>query len=278
MNIEEKKKWIAEKYKEENMKLLKSDIFADLIKLFSDLGKQYSQLLKEALKPLQNIDLQGLEKEWKEAAESLARKGWTIPMNMDIEEIFELSQIEDKAVIDSSFQTFYSKEKEFQFIKTNILEHELINGWKELLEQCFENYEKGNYLIVIPNLFIIIENISNILISPRYQKYLNHNKRISLRTKYKKVQQDIDSNSVYIIFYVSVAEFLSEAFAFGDFDNNPIRLPMINRDWVLHGRDDPKNWKQVDTLRLFNALQTIVELDFLLKDLEKEAADVELVK
>ncbi|WP_217582040.1 hypothetical protein [Lysinibacillus sp. GbtcB16] len=246
MNIEEKKKWIAEKYKEENMKLLKSDIFADLIKLFSDLGKQYSQLLKEALKPLQNIDLQGLEKEWKEAAESLARKGWTIPMNMDIEEIFELSQIEDKAVIDSSFQTFYSKEKEFQFIKTNILEHELINGWKELLEQCFENYEKGNYLIVIPNLFIIIENISNILISPRYQKYLNHNKRTSLRTKYKKVQQDIDSNSVYIIFYVSVAEFLSEAFAFGDFDNNPIRLPMINRDWVLHGRDDTKNWKQVD--------------------------------
>ncbi|PGW22242.1 hypothetical protein [Bacillus cereus] len=278
MNIEEKKKWIAEKYKEENMKLLKSDIFADLIKLFSDLGKQYSQLLKEALKPLQNIDLQGLEKEWKEAAESLARKGWTIPMNMDIEEIFELSQIEDKAVIDSSFQTFYSKEKEFQFIKTNILEYELINGWKELLEQCFENYEKGNYLIVIPNLFIIIENISNILISPRYQKYLNHNKRTSLRTKYKKVQQDIDSNSVYIIFYVSVAEFLSEAFAFGDFDNNPIRLPMINRDWVLHGRDDPKNWKQVDALRLFNALQTIVELDFLLKDLEKEAADVELVK
>ncbi|MEJ9205529.1 hypothetical protein P4W02_29545, partial [Bacillus thuringiensis] len=71
---------------------------------------------------------------------------------------------------------------------------------------------------------------------------------------------------------------LNRIFEFGNFDNNPTRLPMINRDWVLHGRDYPKNWKQVDALRLFNALQTIVELDFLLEGLEKEVADVELVK
>ncbi|MEM5635574.1 hypothetical protein AAHB65_02285 [Bacillus toyonensis] len=46
----------------------------------------------------------------------------------------------------------------------------------------------------------------------------------------------------------------------------------------MHGRDYPCNWKQVDALRLFNALSTIIELDFLLEDLEKEEAEVETIK
>lgn len=76
-----------------------------------------------------------------------------------------------------------------------------------------------------------------------------------------------------------MAEFLNKIFEFGNFDNNPTRLPMINRDWVLHGRDYPSNWKQVDALRLLSALHTIIELDFLLEDLDKEKIDnKELVK
>lgn len=72
--------------------------------------------------------------------------------------------------------------------------------------------------------------------------------------------------------------FLKCVFKAGNFDRNPERLEIINRDWVLHGRDYPSNWKQVDALRLLNALHTIIELDFLLEDLEQETKEAELIK
>ena len=64
--------------------------------------------------------------------------------------------------------------------------------------------------------------------------------------------------------------FLKCVFKAGNFDRNPERLEIINRDWVLHGRDYPSNWKQVDALRLLNALHTIIELDFYWKILNKK--------
>lgn len=35
------------------------------------------------------------------------------------------------------------------------------------------------------------------------------------------------------------------------------RLELINRNWILHGRDDPNYWKEVDFLRLINTLSSI---------------------
>ncbi|MEF8683606.1 UNVERIFIED_CONTAM: hypothetical protein ORM23_26710 [Bacillus cereus] len=233
-----------------------------------------------SLRPVINIDWEEFERKEKKSAESLGRRGWTLPMNMTPGETIGISEIEGQDELDSTFLSFYSKEEEFQFIKTHILEHELTKEWRMLLTQCFESYEHGNYLIVIPNLFIIIENISHILISPRYQKYLNPNQKRKppLRDQYKKVKKEVENDRTYIICYISVAEYLNCVFKSGNFDKRPVRLPIINRDWVLHGRDYPCNWKQVDALRLFNALSTIIELDFLLEDLEKEEAEVETIK
>ncbi|WP_413565462.1 hypothetical protein [Bacillus sp. 3P20] len=232
------------------------------------------------LRPVIDIDWEEFERKEKKSAESLGRRGWTLPMNMTPGETIGISEIEGQDELDSTFLSFYSKEEEFQFIKTHILEHELTKEWEVLLTQCFESYENGNYLIVIPNLFIIIENISHILISPRYQKYLNPNQKRKppLRDQYKKVKKEVETDRTYIICYISVAEYLNCVFKSGNFDKRPARLPIINRDWVLHGRDYPCNWKQVDALRLFNALSTIIELDFLLEDLEKEEAEVGTIK
>ncbi|BCD24387.1 hypothetical protein BC30090_3284 [Bacillus cereus] len=248
-------------------------LFEAQIHIWEAISKSVSSIL--------DIDWEEIERPHKEAAESLAQKGWTIPMNMDIEEIFALSRVVSQEELDSSFQTFYSNEKEYQHIKTDILKHELIKEWKELLLQCFDSYEKGHYLITIPNLFIIIENLAHLLISPRYQKYITTNKRTRkppLRDQYKEVQKEIESDRTYIIYFVSIAVFLKCVFKAGNFDRNPERLEIINRDWVLHGRDYPSNWKQVDALRLLNALHTIIELDFLLEDLEQETKEAELIK
>ncbi|MEW4206365.1 hypothetical protein Q0O28_26410 [Bacillus thuringiensis] len=252
----------------------------EALQKIAELRTHLLESINVSLRPVIDIDWEEFERKEKKSAESLGRRGWTLPMNMTPGETIGISDIEGQDELDSTFLSFYSKEEEFQFIKTQILEHELTKEWGVLLTQCFESYENGNYLIVIPNLFIIIENISHILISPRYQKYLNPNQKRKppLRDQYKKVKKEVETDRTYIICYISVAEYLNCVFKSGNFDKRPARLPIINRDWVLHGRDYPCNWKQVDALRLFNALSTIIELDFLLEDLEKEEAEVETIK
>ncbi|PGV79306.1 hypothetical protein [Bacillus cereus] len=252
----------------------------EALQKIAELRTHLLESINVSLRPVIDIDWEEFERKEKKSAESLGRRGWTLPMNMTPGETIGISDIEGQDELDSAFLSFYSKEEEFQFIKTQILEHELTKEWGVLLTQCFESYENGNYLIVIPNLFIIIENISHILISPRYQKYLNPNQKRKppLRDQYKKVKKEVETDRTYIICYISVAEYLNCVFKSGNFDKRPARLPIINRDWVLHGRDYPCNWKQVDALRLFNALSTIIELDFLLEDLEKEEAEVETIK
>ncbi|MDZ4443504.1 hypothetical protein ORM30_24075 [Bacillus cereus] len=255
-------------------------VIQEMVQKLGEVQRSIWESISESLSSLRDVDWGEIERLHKEAAESLAQKGWTIPMNMATSDIIELSEIQDQNELDLLFQEFYKIEENYLYVKSAVLEHQLAQEWKELLIQCFDNYERENYLIAIPNLFIIIENIGHILISPRFQKYIDPKikRKPALRNQYDKVKQEIEDDRTYIIYYVSVAEFFKSVFKGGNFDKNSTRLPIINRDWVLHGRDYPKNWKQVDALRLFNALQTIVELDFLLEGLEKEAVDVELVK
>ncbi|MBJ3793467.1 hypothetical protein I8J38_33805, partial [Bacillus sp. OA1] len=125
--------------------------------------------------------------------------------------------------------------------------------------------------------FIVIESLAHMVITPKFQKYITSNKRISLKEKYKKVKPEIEKDRTNIIIYISVHEFLKSVFKMGNFDKNKNRFSIINRDWVLHGRDNPNNWNEADVLRLFNAIHTITQLDFLLEELE-EHGDMEVIK
>jgi hypothetical protein len=61
-------------------------------------------------------------------------------------------------------------------MKIDILEHKYIEEWKELLEQCFNNFENGKHLNSIPSLLVVIEYLAHMFISPRFQKYITSNK------------------------------------------------------------------------------------------------------
>ncbi|WP_074625613.1 hypothetical protein [Bacillus cereus] len=263
---------------------------AETARAIQEIGKMGQKLVEaqihiwkafsESLSFIRDIDWEEVDRLYKEAAESLGQKGWTIPMKMTTSDKIKLAEIQDQNELDLIFQKFYEIEENYVYIKSKILEHRLVQEWRELLSQCFDSYEKGNFLIVIPNLFIIIESLAHSLISPRFQKYVDPKikRKPALRNQYDKVQQEIEDDRTYIIYYVSVAEFFKSVFKGGNFDKHPTRLPIINRDWVLHGRDYPSNWKRVDALKLFNALQTIIKLEFLLEDLEKEEVKAESIK
>ncbi|WP_433772322.1 hypothetical protein [Bacillus wiedmannii] len=138
---------IIEKFNNQNIAFFQAtNAFAAINKLFTDFNKQYTQILREAFKPLQNIDLQGIRKDWKEAAESLGKKEWTLPMLMETSDHFKLADIIDIKEIDSLIEQYHSDKKVFEELKSNIIEHNLTTEWRELLIRCFDNYEKDNYL------------------------------------------------------------------------------------------------------------------------------------
>ncbi|WP_374219663.1 hypothetical protein [Bacillus bingmayongensis] len=279
MDIEEKKKIVIEKFNKQNILFLQAtNAFTEINKLFTDFNKQYSQILREAFKPLQNIELQGIEKDWLEAAESLGKNGWTLPMLMDVRDHFELSHINDIKEIDNSIEHYHADENVYKELKSEVINHELTSEWKELLVQCFDNYEKENYLIVIPNLFMIFEGIAYNLIKPRYQKTIKANYSGTIKGPYNKVKEQIESDNTYIIYYSSIVEFINTTFRYGDFDNRTSRFDIINRNWVLHGRDNTCHWDKIDALRLFIALHTIIQLDFLLDEIEADEDEKELIK
>ncbi|MCP1122944.1 hypothetical protein NKR74_06280 [Bacillus sp. 3103sda1] len=238
-----------------------------IISEFDESNKRLYNAINEAIteisSPLKNIDWDAVMRTWVESAEKLGERGWTFPLSMTPGEVVEISDAED---IDAEIEEYFSHNNGYAYtrMKRDVLDHKLVESWKSLLEQCFNSYENGNYLVAIPNLLIIVEGIARMLISEKFEKYKTK-QRTSLREQYKKVREDVPTDRMYVVAYVSVVGFLNQVFQQGNFDRNPTRFPIINRDWVLHGKDAPSNWKKVDALRLFNAIYSLTVVYFLIE-------------
>lgn len=241
------------------------------VRKFSEqIGKlifEVNKAISEALAPLLEIDWEQVSASWLESAESLGEKGWTIPLNIGINEMLEIADFKTRSEVDRALSNFYANEENFKEMKSNILKNKLLSEWHELLKQCFENYERGSYLIVIPCLFTILEGFAHKLVYPKFKDSDNAKEQASLSKKYQIVRKEVLEDSVTLSFYASAQFFIKKAFQFGEFDKKNAKRPfLINRNWVLHGRDDPAHWRKIDALRLFNAISTLTILDFLLED------------
>ncbi|MBU5219557.1 hypothetical protein KQI67_23125 [Bacillus albus] len=248
---------------------------------FVELQSQIDNILNNVVSFINYSDWNDFQIIQKETAERLGGKGWTLPMLMVSEHIEETSKLKGLKRTNNWMLEYHSQKNIYDNMKENILNCTMYEDWKELLKQCFDSYEKENYLIAIPSLFIIVESITSQLISPRLEKYITTNKtkrKPPIRDQYTLVRPEIEEDKLNIIIYVSILMFLKSVFSKGDFDKKKVRPSIINRDWVLHGRDYPANWNKADALRLFIALHTIIELDFLIENLEKEEAEAESIK
>ncbi|MEH7236228.1 hypothetical protein [Bacillus sp. JJ1562] len=195
--------------------------------------------------PKIKIDYEKIEK----LIEHNSSNGWTLTGEMEVNFYLneDLLQMERKQ-IDDVFVHYYEvdSKKNYLTAKSCILD-EIDERWINVLNDCFELYEAEKYMVIIPLLITIIEGeISNITESNLFGKKLLNEWEARILSEQEKM---------LIIVSHSLFKYLSSTmFAYKQFSVE--RGSEINRNWVLHGRDNPNLWTKVDSLKLINTLAT----------------------
>jgi len=191
------------------------------------------------------------ERDCVNGAERLARSGWTLPISLTIPDMIELLRVPDDA-IDDAFIAAYEGEDGFNWLKREINAAGRLKVWQPLLEQCFDNYEKGNHAICIPALLSILEGA---IAKPDGLRFVKPQERVAY---FKAKIEDADAESLERATWNSMNIFFALLYETSDFRVAP--PPKLNRHWILHGRDLPSSWRRADALRLFHALATLCTL------------------
>lgn len=219
---------------------------SEIIKALNEMLENTRNIVRETLADFDwNENLSIMEK----SAQWGAENGWTIPPHTTMRESHEMINGKNKDEMDKEFEEHYSIIENYEEMKRRLKSKVFEGKWKELLDQCFDNYERGSFKIAIPCLFLILEGVVFDIVKDQ-----------SWKKAFVEVGQQIKPESIRRPVFVSVKEFVFNAYSYGDFDNATERPSLINRSWVLHGRDDIREWKKVDALRLFNALYSLAFL------------------
>lgn len=175
--------------------------------------------------------------------------GWTLteefPINFYLDdEYLTLGQID----LDNIFVAYYEADgyKEFKRL-IEVLLKGLNVKWKEIITDTYHLYLDGKFRMCVPALITIIEGeISELVESVKIGGKLlgDFENSIEENDKYLAIA------SYSILFYFQEKLFKGHSFS-------KERMPMINRNWILHGRDNPEFWGKADALRLLNTLSTI---------------------
>ncbi|MCY9056123.1 hypothetical protein MOE90_21020 [Bacillus spizizenii] len=196
--------------------------------------------------PKISIDFEKIEK----ITDHNSLHGWTltgeIPTHIYLnEEFLTMSQEE----IDNFFVSYYEEDdfKEMRGLKRTLLDG-LDKKWHELIEDSFSLYEGGKFRMLIPTLMTIVEGeISEVAESAEVGGRLIGDFKNSFSSETDKL--------IVISCYSALKFFDKRLFKTHKFYKN--RREIINRNWVLHGRDDPQKWSKADAVRLFNTLSTM---------------------
>jgi hypothetical protein len=187
--------------------------------------------------------------ELEDAARRLGEHGWTIPMWAPAQRVAQAVAQGSREAIDGYFLSMYlasDRAREARLLD-DVLSAQELEWWRPLLAECVAAYRKGQYRIVVPSLLLILEgamaNAGN-----RFTKSADPSR---IATEARKAA---DHPRVDWLIWLSIEAFLGRVFVSHSFAAD--RPQLLNRHWILHGRDVPE-WDQTDCLRLFQALDTI---------------------
>lgn len=180
----------------------------------------------------------------------LANFGWTIDGHWDFFMIDKVLQFNNKQQLDQFlYKEYYACEdkQEVKRLSKAILKYESLSLWKPLIEECNKAYQHGMYRICIPSLISVIEGIVG--------KKINDKKTIGLEALSKKLKEEINklpSHSVRRLCVISIKCWYDKVFELIKFSSE--RSLVINRNWIMHGRDDCNLWKEIDAIRLYSTI------------------------
>lgn len=210
-----------------------------------------SSSLQPLLDTLSKIDWPKLQVQIKQSCERLANLGWTLPMRFTPRQLVELAEHgnTDQQVDQYMLDYFTIESGRFLgLLRSDVLGSADLVGWRNLLEQCFDAYDRGHYLIPIPALLSVIEGGVAQKAGKLKDRQVNPKK---LAADLEKAKQP---GSMSYLVWRSTGMVLNKLFASSDFGGPHPRE--LNRHWILHGRDHTQ-WTRTDVLRLFNLLTMI---------------------
>lgn len=194
------------------------------------------------------IDISNFLIRYEEVVASLSDLGWTIPIEMTPAEVSSLLEFKTIQQMDDFFIEYYESKNlmNFNIMVQDILESSLLYKWRPLIEDCIESYRDEKFAITIPSLILVVEGVIALLSS-------SNDIRIIKMCKEKMELHEV--GSIDRVLWISISRFISNLFTKRKF--NEVRLELINRHWILHGRDFT-TWNKSDSLRLFNCLNTLI--------------------
>ncbi|QAT65257.1 hypothetical protein [Bacillus glycinifermentans] len=175
--------------------------------------------------------------------------GWTLTGDISAEFYFnEDNLLLSSLDLDALFKSYYENDgyRELENLKKYLLKDEF-SKWNHLLTISFDLYHTEKYRISIPALIAIVEGeMSELMNSHKFGKYL-----------FNDFEKQIDEKDKFLAFasysmYIFLKDVLFKKHKF-----EAERKEIINRNWVLHGRDEPKQWTKIDLLRLWNTIASI---------------------
>jgi hypothetical protein len=220
---------------------------------FAELAKRLGAIQQQVTKALSQVDWQGIAQRMQQlpdAAKHIGDVGWTLPMWATPAEVSHILEAATERHIDDVFLDYYEADGgvNYRQLKSYLLRKESLIQWRPLIEQCFTVFEYDLYLVVVPAMITVVEGA--IVAVGGADAWRQKDPKQTARKLLGRWPKD----SVKCAIWLSIDAFVSHLFEHRSFaDTRPL---LINRPWILHGRDDP-SWTKADCLRLFQAADTI---------------------
>lgn len=184
---------------------------------------------------------------------SNAEYGWCLSSQMNIPSFRSIAnELDTQEVKDYLFSIYFELDNSYLYrVERDFIISSASESWKQLYKSCFETIEAGRYIVVIPTFITAIEHE----IATMHELSDLYGRRLLKRTKVSMGDDEkVDTFSSAIGLSI-IAMLLN-----GIFENHPFngeRKPLLNRNWILHGRDDPQEWTKTDIYRLMSIISAL---------------------
>jgi hypothetical protein len=200
---------------------------------------------------LAQIDWVEFNKRFAEECNNNAKFGWCMSAEMSflvyrrIGRSENIQEVKDRLFteeFEAKNSALYEEEKKSIIFRSS-------DDWKEFYTEVFQSVEAGRFRIAIPSLMIAIEHeLSEGNDTDKSGKPLISSVQLS-------IEQDNNPDSFTTIIAGSLFSLLKNNI-FERGITGP-RSELINRNRILHGRDNPSAWTKTDVYRLMTIISAI---------------------